>query len=477
MSFIGARPPKRATQRNGGGLQANGKTAASAPMVAQHDLREYMKVPDALQPPNAHPIIESKLETEKDFLLREAAQLQLRSAGENLTKEVKPLQFDSARQYRLREIAILECTRRISFPEFCGSLVASYKKAVSKGFDASKAVFLLPKNGYSKIICAATTSSWWVLSLLSELVPEFRIQPWQVCNGLSLDIVNGKVESSSQYAYVDDAMYSGTQATDVAGTWKDRMNGEIYDSAPKRNRALFFLVPYTTRYAEQRLQAVITETPSNVMHLCSVKYIATLDECTMEKGHPTKYNNGVTGTYFDHKFPDSLSTLQSLASFVDCDMEGYVRGNICILPPYKNSLLFSNHEPEKSLANILDANSNPRTHPHISKKRVEHAYYVLPNTWTLFNRFRLPTDEAGNILVKWSHVLIPGQHETYVAKLPENALVVNCWRKYTITGTGPWAIGIPKENLKGLITFPYSPFSIDEFLRFRTRRTLYSETI
>lgn len=211
------------------------------------------------------------------------------------------------------ELTRCKNVNRILFDQFCNQLVRSFNKCKKKGLDIRSAVFLIPKDDTLPEI--ATASSWWVLSLLSELVDEFRIQPRQIVFGEDEKSIADS--GASQFVYVDDAMYSGTNACTMVEAWIAAMKGKV--------SKLFVLVPYSTSSAMNRLRSNLSkgETDALISGVCeNIPSVYELTGATYkeeDKEYDDQYvhendskslSDEHTFTYFDHKFPDDTSTDQ-----------------------------------------------------------------------------------------------------------------------------------------------------------------------
>ena len=294
------------------------------------------------------------------------------------------------------------CIRRIPFDEFVTGLRESYHMAMEQGLDVGEAVFIMPKHEGGLFIKNATTSSWWVLMVLSEVEETFRIQPWQVVP-LKDDRhfeLSGQAAQATQFVYVDDAMYSGKQAAAAITTW----------AAAVEDAALFVIVPFCTTFAKASVEEIFDDDESTLV-MCCANDILTTNQCIGSE----LYSPELTSTYFDHKLPDTHSTLGYIEHFIDCDktLVGLNEDGTdeCILPPYKNP---SGEPPKKVELTTHDINT-------YSRAQLQNAYYILPQSWDSFAAFDIPEG------VKWSHVIIPGQHDTYVTRLKaEDTVFVMC---------------------------------------------------
>lgn len=263
------------------------------------------------------------------------------------------------------QVAVLEdtdprrCVTRVPFADFCDELVKSYREAVLDGLDCGRDTFVLIMSYPSektKLNDIARSSAWWVLSLLSELVKEFRPPPAHI------SFLKAKGDGD---VIIDDAMYSGKS---VLGAMADGTR---------------IVVPYSTKSARSKaLEA-------GARGVYSTVNIMEVNEC-LRDGDP------YAATFFDHKLADGISVSDDLADVIRCS-----GGERCIVPPY-NRPAPKKRNITKVVLRLID----------ITRVDVENAFYVLPADTRRFCRCALPAH------VKWSHILIPGAHEPLVKDLP-----------------------------------------------------------
>jgi len=270
-----------------------------------------------------------------------------------------------------------------------------------------EAVFLIPKQvADARHIHVATTSTWWAMIILSELHPTFRLQPQQI---VSLNKVDALLGGWTHFVYVDDAMYSGKQTRDVVSQLCVRV-------IPPKKVKLFVVVPYVTRVAIRLIESELARSDRGAyveLVWCHTNIIQTTGECVGQRAGGFDYMSRIddpehplppTMVYFDHKFPDILSTDQVIKNLLKCNDEA--KEDECIVPPYKNRV-----EPDKNLyftQDILYIQSEK-----MSELKKEFTFYIMPYTWDEFRSVRIPPH------VKWSQLLVPGEHELYASKLPK----------------------------------------------------------
>lgn len=193
---------------------------------------------------------------------------------------------------------LARCTRRVSFEEFSSRLKSAFARAVEAGLHPESATWAVQGDTHK--------SGWWTLRVLSELEAEVRppmsrvvflpaavYQHWD-----RMDDYSREFEGAKQVVIVDDASYSGEQMITFLED-VERLTGNT--------TKIFVVLAMCTKLARARLR-------TRDVVVCSGGVIQTLEQCL--DGHS---GDGETATYFDHKFPDDMSTDRRVRQFVSCD--------------------------------------------------------------------------------------------------------------------------------------------------------------